>query len=161
MVCFAPPAAGLICMGKANGRLALGFLPQLLVVTDHLSFLAPLATGMARANLNKWVAAAAVIQRNVRSWLFRRRMQEWFSSRTAAAVVLQSCWRGRQARAQLEQLSHHCIFIQVSCRTQSLGPQSTAGANSAQNVLSGPYRFLSTVTVPVVVGCLLLWVKSW
>jgi hypothetical protein len=69
---------------------------------------------MGRANLAKWVAAASVIQRCVRSWLFRRRMRQWLAGRHEAAVVLQACWRGRQARGQLEHMASSCIVIQVS-----------------------------------------------
>ncbi|WIA17340.1 hypothetical protein OEZ85_014203 [Tetradesmus obliquus] len=72
--------------------------------------------GMGRANLAKWVAAASVIQRCVRGWLFRRRMRQWLAGRVEAAVVLQACWRGRQARAQLEQLAGSCITIQRAWR---------------------------------------------
>lgn len=81
------------------------------VYTSHLGLL---LAGMGRANLAKWVAAASVIQRCVRGWLFRRRMRQWLAGRVEAAVVLQACWRGRQARAQLEQLAGSCITIQVS-----------------------------------------------
>jgi hypothetical protein len=78
---------------------------------------ASLFAGMGRASLAKWVAAASVIQRCVRGWLFRRRMQQWFVGRQEAAVVLQACWRGRQARAQLEQMACSCIVIQVRPRS--------------------------------------------
>jgi hypothetical protein len=71
------------------------------------------AAGMARAHLAKWVAAATVVQRAVRAWLFRRRLQQWLQMQWQAALVLQSAWRGRQARQQQAHMEACCILIQV------------------------------------------------
>ncbi|KAF8065931.1 Aspm [Scenedesmus sp. PABB004] len=57
--------------------------------------------GMARAHLNRWVAAAAVIQRGVRAWLLRRRLAEWLAAQRGAALALQAAWHGRAARGEL------------------------------------------------------------
>lgn len=68
---------------------------------------------MARAHLAKWMAAATVVQRAVRAWLFRRRLQQWLQEHRLAAVTLQAAWRGRQARQQQAQLEASCVRIQV------------------------------------------------
>lgn len=68
---------------------------------------------MARAHLAKWMAAATVVQRAVRAWLFRRRLQELLQQHRQAAVALQAAWRGRQVRQQQAQLEASCVRIQV------------------------------------------------
>lgn len=68
---------------------------------------------MARAHLNSWVAAATVIQSSVRAWLMRRRLYEMLAEHRAAAVALQSCWRGRCARGQQQQQQKAAVLIQV------------------------------------------------
>jgi len=78
---------------------------------------------MLRAHLHKWVAAAIVVQRSLRAWLFRRRLQEWLHQHRAAAVLLQSAWRGSKARLQLQQERRACTVIQVM---QEWMPPSTA-----------------------------------
>jgi hypothetical protein len=70
---------------------------------------------MVRAHVAKWVAAATVVQKAVRAWLFRRRLQQWLQEQRLAAVTLQAVWRGRQVRQQQAQLEASCVCIQV-CR---------------------------------------------
>lgn len=70
---------------------------------------------MVRAHVAKWVAAATVVQKAVRAWLFRRRLQQWLQEQRLAAVTLQAVWRGRQVRQQQAQLEASCVRIQV-CR---------------------------------------------
>lgn len=72
---------------------------------------------MARAHLAKWVASAAVVQRAVRAWLFRRRLQQLLQEHRLAAVTLQAAWRGRQAQQQQAQLEASCVRIQVRWHT--------------------------------------------
>lgn len=85
-----------------------------------LCYLAILCTGMARAHLAKWVASATVVQRAVRAWLLRRRLQELLQQHRLAAVALQAAWRGRQVRQQQAQLVASCVRIQVSLVWHSL-----------------------------------------
>jgi len=73
----------------------------------------PDPAGMARAHLAKWVAAATVVQRAVRAWLFRRQLQQWLQQQRSAAVVLQAAWRGRQVRQQQARLKACSVHIQV------------------------------------------------
>lgn len=77
---------------------------------------------MARAHLAKWVASATVVQRAVRAWLFRRRLQQLLQEHRLAAVTLQAAWRGRQARQQQAQLEASCVRIQVRWHTQCCVP---------------------------------------
>jgi hypothetical protein len=66
------------------------------------------------------VAAAAVVTRAAKAWLFRRavaRMLEETRAAAGAAVALQSAWRGRAARAGLaralerRQVAAACIQV--------------------------------------------------
>ncbi|KAI8475158.1 MAG: hypothetical protein J3K34DRAFT_517600 [Monoraphidium minutum] len=73
------------------------------------------ATGSARANLQAWVAAAAVVTRAARVWLFRRavgRMLGEVREAKGAAVALQAAWRGRAARAALARREEAAACIQ-------------------------------------------------
>jgi hypothetical protein len=69
---------------------------------------------MARAHLAKWVAAATVVQRSARDWLFRQRLRALVLQHRQAAEALQAAWRGRQVRQELRQLEASAILVQVS-----------------------------------------------
>jgi hypothetical protein len=84
-----------------------------------------LPTGAARAHLQSWVNAAAVIQRGVRSWLFKRRFAELRreqQQQVQQIIHLQALWRGVAVRKQLqrEQQAARTIQVRVSADTQHM-----------------------------------------
>jgi len=73
-------------------------------------------SGSARAHLRAWVAAADVIARATRAWLFRRavgRLLAEVGRQRAAVVVLQAAWRGRVERVALAERRRAAVRIQV------------------------------------------------
>jgi hypothetical protein len=77
-------------------------------------FLAP--PGAARAHLQAWVAAAAVVTRAAKAWLFRRAVASLLAEvrqMRGASLALQAAWRGRAARAELARRHAAAATIQV------------------------------------------------
>jgi hypothetical protein len=72
--------------------------------------------GAARAHLQTWVAAAAVVTRAAKAWLFRRSVASLLSEvaqMRGASLALQSAWRGRAARAEVARRHSAAATIQV------------------------------------------------
>lgn len=84
------------------------------MLTAQKLLMVPDPAGMARAHLAKWMAAATVVQRAVRAWLFRRQLQQWLQQQRSAAVALQAAWRGRQVKQQQTRLKACTVHIQAS-----------------------------------------------
>ncbi|GMH42258.1 hypothetical protein BSKO_10177 [Bryopsis sp. KO-2023] len=59
-----------------------------------------------------WVKAAKVIQKQVRLFLIQRR----YERRKGAAVLIQSCWHGRNIRREFLNKKRACILIQAAWR---------------------------------------------
>lgn len=82
---------------------------------SHIQF----AAGSARAHLQSWVAAAGVITRAARAWLFRRAVRRLLAEtaqQRAAATALQAAWRGRAVRVEVAQQRAAAVCIQVRRR---------------------------------------------
>jgi hypothetical protein len=89
-------------------------IPQLPIA--EVSLWPIVCAGTARQHLHKWIAAASVVQRAVRSWLLRRGLRLFTEQRVRslnAVVRLQALWRGRAVRRQYMQLRQAAICIQV------------------------------------------------
>lgn len=96
--------------------------------------------GTARQHLHKWIAAASVVQRAVRSWLLRRGLRRFTEQRMRslnAVVRLQALCRGRAVRRQYMQLRQAAICIQVL-----ICPPSAT-------MLAAPLRAAPLLAVPV------------
>lgn len=93
---------------------------------------APNAAGRARAHLQTWVAAAAVVTRAAKAWLFRRAVAHMLREARdtkAAAVVVQAAWRGRAARAALARRAAAAAAIQRGWRAaRATGRRARAAA---------------------------------
>lgn len=75
--------------------------------------------GYSRNHLQKWIHAAVVIQRNVRPYLFRRRVDLSAPVRQALAesiAHMQALWRGRMQRAMFLKLRESTVIIQSAWR---------------------------------------------
>jgi hypothetical protein len=76
----------------------------------------PHCAGAARAHLQSWIAAATVIQRGVRSWLFKRRFAELrIVQRQQVQVIvrLQALCRGALLRSEVRRQHLAAATIQV------------------------------------------------
>ena len=75
--------------------------------------------GTARAHLHKWIGAASVVQRCVRRWLLIRGIQQFKDDRQRldiAVAKLQAAWKGRPYRAQFLEARAAAIVIQTGWR---------------------------------------------
>lgn len=75
--------------------------------------------GYSSNHLQKWIHAAIVIQRNVRPYLFRRRVELSAPMRQAMAesiTHMQALWRGRMQRAMFLKLRESSVVIQSAWR---------------------------------------------
>ena len=80
------------------------------------------APDFARKHLKTWIDAATIIQRNVRPFLARQRIEASRASREAFVgriVSMQAIWRQKMQRAEYEAMRHAVIVIQPQWRAHA------------------------------------------
>ncbi|GBF95503.1 hypothetical protein Rsub_07853 [Raphidocelis subcapitata] len=97
-------------------------------------------SGSARAHLEMWIAAAAVVTRAAKAWLFRRavaRMLAGVAAQREAAVVLQAAWRGRAVRVEVARAVAAATVIQRRWRIARTWGRRARAATAVQSAWRG------------------------
>lgn len=110
--------------------------------------------GMAREHLHMWIAAARVVQRNVRAWLLRRGLRQFSDDRRRlerGTLQLQAAWRARPVRQEFLRTRAAVITIQAAWR-RAMAQHAYFNAILAPRVLAAGlarYHALANVTQEV------------